>query len=338
MSQPWQCGTAHANDRSEVDKFIPGVRTVAMKDNESRAQIATLDTFQHLFPTEAECIAFLFALRWPGGFVCPFCASRHPHLSLQRYLLCPHCGNRSSLTTGTLLHGTKKPMREWLLAIWWFSLSSFDASAKELQRLLELSCYQTAWTWLQKLRLAMAEADQERCQGVVELGCDSITPAKERRERALVLTVVEIVLAHGITGRIRMRHIGELNEQTLGRFLQEAVRATSTLLIGEQRLISMIAPTSTYTIVPSDQDISSRIQGLNRSFENCLHWVHRGGVTTRHLQQYLDEFCFRNNAGLLPDHKAVFNALVKGVLSGSIKQYQRTLHTAAADLSTEALP
>lgn len=308
-----------------------------MKTHDSSGQIATLEAFAQLFPTEAECIAFLFALRWPHGFVCPFCSSRQPHLSPQRYLLCPHCGNRSSVTTGTLLHGTKKPIREWLSAIWWFSLSSFDASAKELQRLLALSCYQTAWTWLQKLRLAMAEADQERCQGVVELGCDAVTPAKERKERALVLTAVEIVLAHGITGRIRMRHVDALTEQTLRRFLQEAVRTTSTLLIGDERLAALLASSSAYTIAPLDQDSSPRIHGLNRSFENCLHWVHRGGVTTRHLQQYLDEFCFRNNAALLPDHTAVFTALVQGVLKGSITQYRRTVQTAAANPSPEVL-
>lgn len=309
-----------------------------MKTQDPSTQIALLDTFEQLFPTEKECIALLFLLRWPSGFVCPFCKSHHPHMPPQRYLLCPHCGNRSSLTTGTLLHGTKKPLREWLLAIWWFSLSSFDASAKELQRLLALSCYQTAWTWLQKLRLAMADADRERCQGVVELGCDSITPANERKEHALVLTAVEIVLAHGITGRIRMRHINVLTEQTLGRFLQEAVRETSTLLTGDHRIFSLISHASAYTIAPFDQETSARIHGLNRSFENCLHWVHRGGVTSKHLQQYLDEFCFRNNAALLPDHKAVFTALLKGVLNGSIDQYRRTAQTATVNKPSEALP
>lgn len=309
-----------------------------MKTHDSSTQLPTLDAFAHLFPTEAECIAYLFALRWPHGFLCPYCSNRQLHLPPQRYLLCPHCGNRSSVTTGTLLHGTKKPLREWLFAIWWFSLSSFDASAKELQRLLALSCYQTAWTWLQKLRLGMAKADQEHCQGVVELGCDAVTPAKERKEQALVLTAVEIVLAHGITGRIRMRHIDALTEQTLCRFLQESVRTTSTLLIGEQRIMTLLPTSSAYTVAPLNQDISPRIHGLNRSFENCLHWVHRGGVTTRHLQQYLDEFCFRNNAALLPDYTAVFTALVGGVLKGSITQYRRTVQTGAANPLPEGLP
>ena len=113
------------------------------------AEETLLATFHRWFPTEEACIDYLFPLRWPHGFVCPFCRTRHPHLAPQRYLTCTVCGNRGSLTTGTLMHGVKRPLRDWLLAIWWFSGAGFDTSAKQLQRLLDASCYQTAWTWLQ---------------------------------------------------------------------------------------------------------------------------------------------------------------------------------------------
>jgi hypothetical protein len=293
-----------------------------MQNPGTEHSLTALQTFDRLFPTEEDCIGFLFPLRWPRGFVCPFCRTRHPQFPPQRYLLCPHCGNRSSLTTGTLMHGAKKPIREWLLAIWWFSLSSFDVSAKELQRLLGISCYQTAWTWLQKLRLAMAQADSTRCRGVVEIGCDPVAPAYERKERALVLTAAEVVLALGITGRIRMRHIPELNQHSLSLFLQEAVQESSTLLTGDEHLLALLRHAGTYYVAPTQPGNTSRIHELNRSFETCLHSVHRGGVTVRHLQLYLDEFSFRNNASLLPDHEAVFKSLLSGVLSASIEQYR----------------
>jgi transposase-like protein len=288
-------------------------------------QLNTLQTFDRLFPTEEDCVGFLFPLRWSRGFVCPFCRTRHPQLQPQRYLVCPHCGNRSSLTTGTLMHGAKKPIRDWLLAIWWFSSSSFDVSAKELQRLLGVSCYQTAWTWLQKLRLAMGQADADRCRGVVEIGCGPVAPAYERKERALVLTVAEIVLSLGITGRIRMRHIAELNDTSLTFFLQETVRENSTLLTDNEQLLNLLGSSDAYYVAPSQPRQFSRVQELNRSFETCLHTVHRGGVTVKHLQLYLDEFCFRNNASLLPDHQAVFKALLGGVLSESIDQYRQVI-------------
>ena len=294
-----------------------------MKSPISGKQTVTLRAFDRLFPTEEDCIAFLFPLRWPKGFICPYCLTSHPHCTPRRYLICPHCGNRSSLTMGTLMHGVKKPIREWLLAVWWFSASPFDVSAKELQRLLGLSCYQTAWSWLQKLRLAMGRADTAYCKGVVEIGCSAVAPAYERHERAEVLTAAELVLALGITGRIRMRHMPVLNPKTVALFLQETVQANSALLCADAKVMAMLGETSGRFVSPWPPDQLSRTLELNRSFATCLHSVHRGGVTLKHLQRYLDEFCFRHNASLLPDQLSVFKVLLCGVLSGSIRRYHQ---------------
>jgi transposase-like protein len=296
-------------------------------------QHSILQAFDRLFPTEEDCIAFLFPLRWPRGFICPFCRTRHPQLTPRRYPVCPHCGNRSSITTGTLMHGSKKPLRDWLLTIWWFSAAPLDVSAKELQRILGLSCYQTAWTWLQKLRLAMGRADSTLCQGVVEVVCDTVAPAYERKERAQVLTAAEIVLSLNITGRIRIRHIERLNREALVLFLKDSIQPQATLLTGDQRLIELLPEAGPYNVAPEPPAPSaahpSRAQELNRSFETCLHTVHRGGVTVKHLQLYLDEFCFRNNASLLADHQAVFTALLGGVLAESISDYRRVVQSGA---------
>ncbi|MGD9947030.1 MAG: IS1595 family transposase [Desulfobulbus sp.] len=305
-----------------------------MEQTEHQQQLSILQTFESLFPTEEDCIGFLFPLRWPQGFICPFCRTCHPQMTPRRYPVCPHCGNRSSLTTGTLMHGAKKPLRDWLLTIWWFSAAPFDVSAKELQRLLGLSCYQTAWTWLQKLRLAMGQADSNPCKGVVEVICDTVAPAYERKERAQVLTAAEIVLSLNITGRIRMRHIERLNHETLMLFLKDSVQTNATLLTADKRILQLLPESGSYNVAPAQPAPSpaqpSRTQELNRSFETCLHTVHRGGVTVKHLQLYLDEFCFRNNASLLPDQQAVFQALLGGVLAESINDYRRVVQSGAA--------
>ena len=302
-----------------------------MEQTEHHQQLSILQTFESLFPSEEACIGFLFPLRWPQGFICPFCRTQHPQMTPRRYPVCPHCGNRSSLTTGTLMHGAKKPLRDWLLTIWWFSAAPFDVSAKELQRLLGLSCYQTAWTWLQKLRMAMGRADNAPCKGVVEVICDTVAPAYERKERAQVLTAAEIVLSLNITGRIRMRHIDRLTLEPLMLFLKDSLQPNATLLTADQRILDLLSEAGPYNVAPALPATSSaqpsRTQELNRSFETCLHTVHRGGVTVKHLQLYLDEFCFRNNASMLPDQQAVFQALLAGVLAESINDYRRVVQS-----------
>jgi hypothetical protein len=201
------------------------------------------------------------------------------------------------------------------LAIWWFSGSQFDSSAKKLQRLLAISCYQTAWTWLQKLRLAMGKADQGRCRGVVEIGCSTVAPAREKKERALVLTAAEVLLAMGITGRIRMRHISQLDSSTLLDFAQDAVLSTSSIFVPEDQRYNGLNGFSSAYVARFPPTSPQRTVALNHSFETVLHSVHRGGVTVKHLQSYLDEFCFRNNAALLPDHDTIFRTLLTGIFN-----------------------
>ncbi|NLX19592.1 MAG: IS1595 family transposase [Desulfobulbus sp.] len=300
------------------------------------SQKALLNSFQQLYTTEEQCIALLFSLRWPEGFICPLCRNHHADVPPQRNLICPHCNNRTSLTSGTLLHGTKKAIKTWFLAAWWFCLSPFGVSAKELQRLLALSCYETAWTWLQKLRLAMAEADKTRCQGTVDLSYDTITPAPERKKHACILTAMERVSAHGTVGRIRMRRIPVLNRETLMSFLQETVHETSALITAEHRIVSLVQPGSSYTILHSEDKTPICIHDLHKILKHSLHKVHRGGVTTKHLQQYLDEFCFRHNAALLPDRNAVFTALLAGLLKRPLQKSPRS-HSPVPHETTELL-
>ncbi|MDX9834834.1 MAG: transposase [Desulfobulbus sp.] len=284
-----------------------------MQNSGEHAQEMLQQAFHRWFPTEESCVAYLFPLRWPHGFVCPFCSNRHPHLAPQRYLTCTVCGNRSSLTTGTIMHGVKRPLRDWLLAIWWFSGSQFDTSAKELQRLLGVSCYQTAWAWLQKLRQVMGAVDTARCRGVVEIGGHAVTPARKRGEQALILAATETVPNLGVVGRIRLRHVPWFTGKYLLTFLEDTVAERSCLLTSDEQLHRLLPAAAAWLVSPLQADVAPRTGRLCRSFEAYLHSVHRGGVTVRHLQLYLNEFCFRNNSGLLADHPTMFRTLLAGI-------------------------
>ena len=57
-----------------------------------------------------------------------------------------------SATTGTVLHGTRTPLRDWFAAAWLLTADPRGVSARELRRRLVLGSYQTAWTMLHRLR------------------------------------------------------------------------------------------------------------------------------------------------------------------------------------------
>ena len=55
----------------------------------------------------------------------------------------------------TLFASTKLPLRTWFLAIYLVTASKGGIAASELQRQLGFRSYETAWSWLHKIRRAL---------------------------------------------------------------------------------------------------------------------------------------------------------------------------------------
>jgi hypothetical protein len=108
--------------------------------------------FEKRFETEEACSDFLFRCRWPEGFRCRRCGGGAYRWLDTRRLLCLGCRRKNSLTAGTILHGTRKPLRSWFRAA--FLVVQRGANARMLQRDLKLT-YKIAWLWAHKLHELM---------------------------------------------------------------------------------------------------------------------------------------------------------------------------------------
>jgi len=299
-------------------------------------EIATITYFPkteselwHLFPNEEHCVAYLFRAKWPHGFECPNCRMRNPSIEPKRSITCPRCGTHTSLTTDTVMHGTKKKLCSWLLAIWWLCINEGGASAKDLQRLLQLSSYQTAWTWMQKLRMVMAAADNIPCKGLIEVGSKKVAPAWEKPGRARVIAAAEALMPAGITGRIRMRVIDSLSVTNVALFIQNTIQSGSSIVAPGLEPYAGAEKYGSSYVIDSPTKNPERINEIISSFEIWLHKIHRGGVSLKHLQLYLDEFCFHNNASLMANRHSIFMALVQGVLEATPTSYKEIVKTGA---------
>jgi hypothetical protein len=51
----------------------------------------------------------------------------------------------------------------------WITTQKYGASAEELKQILGLSSYETAWTWLHKIRKAMIRSERTKLTGIVEV-------------------------------------------------------------------------------------------------------------------------------------------------------------------------
>lgn len=118
------------------------------------------DAFERLYPDEEACRKAWFAWRWPEGFKCPRCAaSEYCEIRDRQLLQCRHCRYQTSLIAGTVLQGTKLPMRVWFRAMHLLAQGKKGLSNIELGRRLGIST-NAAWRVQHKLMQAMIERDR----------------------------------------------------------------------------------------------------------------------------------------------------------------------------------
>ncbi len=274
------------------------------------------------FSTEEACRGYLFRLRWPDGFRCPYCGKSEYWPIREIQLRCTACRRLTSITAGTIFQDTHTPLTVWFRAMWWVTTQKNGASALGLQRILGLKSYETAWTWLHKFRRAMIRPGRELLSGRVEVDeCYIGAPEEELRgrgnvDKALVVVAVEENGA-GI-GRIRFRQIPNASAATLNLFLLESVEAGSVIRTDGwrgYRKVNSIGYEHEVTILKGKkEDASELLPHVHLVISLLKRWLmgtHQGAVSHKHLDYYLDEFTFRFNRRKSMNRGKLFYRLVQ---------------------------
>ncbi len=95
------------------------------------------------------------------GFRCAGCGHGQAYSHKKRLIEeCTACGKQHSILAGTLFEQTKTGLAKWFLAIYLVTSSKGGISAMELQRQMGFGSYQTAWSWLHKIRRAMVRPER----------------------------------------------------------------------------------------------------------------------------------------------------------------------------------
>jgi transposase-like protein len=285
----------------------------------------TLRQFQSNFATEEACERYLAACRWPEGFVCPQCGDRRAYdLVNQRRWQCSGCRHQVSLTAGTVLHRTKIALTHWFWAAYLMTTDKRGVSALLVQRQLGLSCYETAWMLLHKLRRAMVNVTREPLYGEVEVdetwvggeqaGLRGSRQLKGRRA-ALVLVAVE-KRGRG-SGRLRMKVIQDFKGKTIISFLSQNISPSSTIYTDGLKSFDGLTNAG-FKHIARTQPLRSELRKgaksavplADRAIGNLQQWLigTYHGVSKPQLQVYLDEFVFRHNRRKTP--AAAFQTLL----------------------------
>lgn len=271
--------------------------------------------FEERFSTEGDCLDYLCDIRWPEGFVCPRCESKSAWLTNRDLFHCRQCGSQSSITAGSILHRTRKPLVLWFRAMWHITGQKYGANALGLQRVLDLGSYHTAWEWLHKLRRAMVRPGRDLLSGTVEVDETYVggkKPGKRGRGaagKALVGIAAEDKGEEGI-GRIRLVPLEDASSDNLTPFVQGIVQPGSTIRTDDWTGYGRLSEAGFRHVVLGSKELklAHLIAAL---LKRWLLGTYQGAVRPSHLAYYLDEFTFRFNRRTSASRGKLFYRLVQ---------------------------
>ncbi len=266
----------------------------------------TIQEFKKWFPSEAACAAYLQRLRWPDGFRCPACGAGNAWRTARGLFRCAACQRQTSLIAGTILEGTRKPLRTWFEAMWFVTNQKSGGSALGLHRILGLGSYQTAWAWLHKLRRAMVRPGRDRLSGRVEVdetylgGREEDVRGRQTEDKALIVVAAQED-GKGV-GRIRRRSVPDASAESLIPFVEESIEPGSTVhtdgWLGYAPLETKGYNHEVSFLRGNKRSASELLPRVHRVVSLLKRWLmstHQGAVSHEHLDYYLDEFTFRFN-------------------------------------------
>lgn len=283
---------------------------------------------QH-FPDDNACAAYLEQLRWPDGFCCPTCQRcGDPWRQTRGRLVCSVCRHQASVTAGTIMEKTRTPLTTWFEAAWHLTTAKNGLSAKTLERTLGVS-YRTAWTILQRYRVAMVRSERERLLDVIEVDealLGGVVQGGKRgrgASKSIVAIAVEIKEPKGF-GRIRMRHIPEASFANLQPFIFDVVEKGATVRTdgwkGYNGLSKHKYIHERTVLSSSDDPAHVSMPGVHRVASLLKRWIlgtHQGSFVPAHLQSYLEEFTFRFNRRNSRSRGLVFRRLMEQAMATS---------------------
>lgn len=264
--------------------------------------------FQRRFRTEAACRKRLFKLRWPDGFKCPRCGhGKCFDLPRRKLHQCKSCGYQTSVTAGTVMHRTRTPLRKWFWAIFLAANDKRGISALQLSKKLKVSYY-VAWTMLHKIRQAMSDRNElYRLRGIIEIdesfyGGKKEGGDKRGRGTSKVPVMIEASTFDGGDGRglgfARMRVIEKADAATVEKVIGEDVAAGQEIVTDGWASYNVVGPMGhEHVRESSDAGANAALKWVHILASNSkaflLGTFH--GIGRKHLQSYLDEFCYRFN-------------------------------------------
>ena len=221
--------------------------------------------------------------------------------------------------------------------MWFITNQKNGMSALGLQRALSLGSYETAWTWMHKLRRAMVRPGRDRLIGEIEVDETYVGgPEEGKRGREIEKKSIAVVAAEkngcGI-GHIRLRHVKDVSAESLLGFILEAVVPGATIHTdGWKSYAGLPAAGSKHRVTvisggdEQAHEVMPRVHNVASLLKRWLLGTLQGGVQQQHLDYYLDEFTFRFNRRRSNARGLLFYRLAQQAVAVGLAPYSSIIY------------
>jgi transposase-like protein len=270
----------------------------------------TADLFAPHFQDADKARAYLEALRWPNGPVCPHCGVEGSHYALKGAAhrpglwKCKDCRKQFSVTVGTVFEKSKIPLNKWLLAVHLMCASKKAISSHQIHRMLGVT-YKSAWFMTHRIREAMkAEGGLLGTNGGTVEADETYwgNNGKQRKGARGYQHKMKVVSLVERGGLKRTIVVNAVNAKTLTAVLDSHVCKSANLMTDEHAGYTKAGRKFASHGVTRHSRGEYAIGSVHsNTVESSFSLLKRGLIGTfhhvgeQHLQRYVTEFDFRWN-------------------------------------------
>jgi transposase-like protein/predicted RNA-binding Zn-ribbon protein involved in translation (DUF1610 family) len=300
------------------------------KSSESRYSIMEFD---REFPDDSACMDFLVAKLYPDGIYCPNCGrvTSHYRVKARTCYECQFCGHQEYPLVGTIFERSSTSLRLWFQAMYLMASTRCGISAKQLEREIGVS-YPTAWRMFKVIRSLLDRNGDGPLSGHVEVdetwvgGKPRAGQIKNRTERGKWMTERKTPVVGAVErgGQVRATVTASTRKATVVPFVQKRVLPASTIYTDEWHAYKSLGGHGyTHRRIKHSEGVyvsgnvhTQTIEGFWALLKGGLTGVYHG-VSTKHLQAYVDEYVFRYNNRTITGRRGLFDAFLSRIEKAS---------------------